>query len=98
MRGAAANPFFHRGPVRDPAYFFGRERETSFVVDLLRQGQSVAISGPRRFGKTSLLFHLSHPDVADAHGLGQDATRWVYLDGGMLDGLAEEWFYGAIDR
>lgn len=94
----ASNPFFHRGPVRDPAYFFGREHETSFVTDLLCQGQSVAISGPRRVGKTSLLFHLAHPDVAGRSGLGLDSTCWVYVDGGMLDGLAEEWFYGAVDH
>jgi transcriptional regulator with XRE-family HTH domain len=93
-----SNPFFHRGPVRDPAYFFGRAREVAFVADLLRQRQSVTISGPRRFGKTSLLFHLAHPDVATLHGLGADTTRWVYLDGGTLSGLDEEWFYGAVDR
>ncbi len=93
-----SNPFFHRGPVRDPAYFSGRSREVQFLADLLRQGQSVAITGPRRFGKTSLLFHLIHREVAMAHGLGDDATRRVYLDGGMLDGLDEEWFYGAVDR
>ncbi|MDP9312261.1 MAG: helix-turn-helix domain-containing protein [Chloroflexota bacterium] len=95
---AQNNPFFHRGPVRDPTYFSGRAREVDFLADLLRQGQSIAISGPRRFGKTSLLFYLAHPDVAAAHGLGDDTTRRVYLDGGMLDGLNEEWFYGAIDR
>jgi transcriptional regulator with XRE-family HTH domain len=92
------NPFFHRGPVRDPPYFFGRAREVAFLADLLRQGQSVAISGPRRFGKTSLLFHLAHPDVAALHGLGADTTRWVYLDGGTLSGLDEQWFYGAVDQ
>ena len=92
------NPFFHRGPVRDPAYFFGRSREIAFAADLLRQGQSLAISGPRRFGKTSLLFHLAHPDVAARRGLGADTTRWVYLDGGTLSGLDEQWFYGAVDQ
>ena len=92
------NPFFHRGPVREPAYFFGRVREMEFAADLLRQGQSVAVSGPRRIGKTSLLFHLAQPEVAAAHGLGPEAARWVYLDGGMLDGLDEEWLYGAVDR
>jgi len=92
------NPFFHRGPVRDPAYFFGRTHEVAFLADLLRQGQSVAISGPRRFGKTSLLFYLAHPDVATKHGLGPDATRWAYVDGGVLDGLDDEWFYGLVDR
>ncbi len=92
------NPFFHRGPVRDPAYFFGRREEIHFITELLRAGQSVSLSGPRRFGKTSLLFHLAHPDIARAYGLGPDSTRWVYLDGGMLDGLDAEWFYGAVDR
>jgi transcriptional regulator with XRE-family HTH domain len=95
---APPNPFFHRGPVRDSAYFFGRVRELRFIVDLLCQGQSVAVNGPRRFGKTSLLFHLAHPDVAAMHGLGADTTRWVYLDGGTLDGLDEQWFYGAVDH
>ncbi len=91
------NPFFHRGPVRDPAYFFGRTRETRFLADLLRQGQSVAITGPRRLGKTSLLFHGADPPIAAAHGLRPEVTRWIYLDGGSLDGLGEEWLYGAID-
>ncbi len=92
------NPFFHRGPVRDPTYFFGRVDETRFTAELLRAGQSVSLSGPRRFGKTSFLFHLSHPDIAITHNLGSDSTRWVYIDGGMFDGLDVEWFYGAVDR
>jgi hypothetical protein len=95
---ADLNPFFHRGPVRDPAYFFGRARETAYIVELLRAGQSVALSGQRRLGKTSLLFHLSNAEIARGHGLGPEATRWAYLDGAALDGLDEEWLYGAADR
>jgi hypothetical protein len=91
------NPFFHRGPVRDPAYFFGRAQEQAFVAELLRTGQSVAVSGARRLGKTSLLFQIAHPEVAPALGLGPDTTRWAYLDGGVLDGLDEEWLYGQVD-
>jgi hypothetical protein len=94
----AVNPFFHRGPVRDPAYFFGRAREAAYIAELLRAGQSVALHGQRRFGKTSLLFHLSHPEISVTYGLGPQTTRWAYLDGGALDGLDEEWFYGAVDR
>lgn len=93
-----ANPFFHRGPIRDPAYFFGRSEDIERLTELLRAGQSISLNGPRRIGKTSLLFHLAHPEMAAGHGLGLDTTRWVYLDGGMLDGLAVEWFYGAVDR
>jgi hypothetical protein len=82
-----SNPFFHRGPIRDPAYFFGRGQESSHIAGLLAAGQSVALSGSRRFGKTSLLFRLAHPQVATTYELGPETTRWVYLDGGMLDGL-----------
>ncbi len=92
------NLFFHRGPVRDPAYFFGRKRESASLFDLLSRGQSVSISGQRRLGKTSLIYYAATPEVSAAYGLDPARTRWVYLDGGMLDGLDEESVYGAIDR
>jgi hypothetical protein len=92
------NPFYHRGPVSDPGFFFGRVREVSYLFDLLRKGQSVSLSGPRRIGKTSLLVHLIHPAVASAHACGPDRTQFLLLDGGTLDGLGEEEFYAAIDR
>jgi len=92
------NLFFHRGPVRDPAHFFGRKQESAQLFDLLSRGQSVSISGQRRLGKTSLLFYAANPEVASKYGLDAAQTRWVYLDGGMLDGLEEEAVYGAIDR
>jgi hypothetical protein len=92
------NLFFHRGPVHDPAFFFGRKQETAHLFDLLNRGQSVSICGQRRFGKTSLLFYAANPEVAANHGMDSGQTRWVYLDGGMFDGLEEEAVYGAIDR
>ncbi len=95
---AESNPFYHRGPVSDPAFFFGREAETSYLFDLLRKGQSVAISGPRRIGKTSLLLHVKDPSVASAHSFPVDGAEFLLLDGGALDGLGEEDFYGAVVR
>jgi len=92
------NLFFHRGPIREPAYFFGRKQETAQLFDLLKRGQSISVSGQRRFGKTSLLFHAMTPEIAASYGLDSTQTRWAYLDGGMLDGLAEESVYGAIAR
>ena len=92
------NLFFHRGPVHDPAYFFGRKQETAHLFDLLVQGHSVSIYGQRRLGKTSLLFHAANPEVAARYGLDRVQTRWIYLDGGMFDGLEEEAVYGAMDR
>ena len=92
------NLFFHRGPVHDPAYFFGRKQELMHLFDLLNRGQCVSIYGQRRLGKTSLLFYAANPEVAARYGLDSSQTRWVYLDGGMFDGLEEEYVYGAIDR
>ena len=48
------NPFFHRGPVRDRVYFFGREPETRQVLSLLSNGQSISLVGQRRRGRTQL--------------------------------------------
>ncbi len=93
-----SNLFFHRGPVRDPEYFFGRKREIAYLFDLLSRGQSVSISGQRRLGKTSLLFHAATPEVAAQYRLDPSSKRWVYIDGGMLDGLGEDSLYGAIER
>jgi hypothetical protein len=93
-----SNPFYHRGPVSDPSFFFGRERELMYLFELLRKGQSVAISGPRRIGKTSLLLHLKDPGVAAAHSFPGDRTEFLLLDGGALDGLGEEDLYGAVYR
>lgn len=95
---AGTNLFFHRGPVRDPAFFFGRKNELNLLFDLLTKGQSVSISGQRRLGKTSLLYYASTPEISARHGLDTSRTCWIYLDGGMLDGLEEEAVYSAIAR
>ncbi|HMT21362.1 MAG TPA: hypothetical protein PKE20_08995, partial [Promineifilum sp.] len=59
------NPFFHRGAIRHAEDFIGREAELNQMLGLLRNGQSVSLIGPRRIGKSSLLLHLSDPDVID---------------------------------
>jgi DNA-binding winged helix-turn-helix (wHTH) protein len=79
------NPFFHRGPIRDRGYFFGREAILARVRVFLSAGQSVALVGPRRIGKTSLLFRLLErpADVVDSappfHSVYLDCERWVQL-------------------
>ena len=81
------NPFFHRGPIRQRDYFFNRQREVSQVLGLLRNLQNVALVGPRRIGKTSLLFHLTDPAIHAGHGLSPDEYVFVYLDGEELTEL-----------
>lgn len=73
------NPFVSRGPVRASALFFGRAHELEEVAAFLRGNQSVSIVGPRKIGKTSLLFQLQRPETWPTLGLGDD-NLFVYLD------------------
>ncbi|HEU4693863.1 MAG TPA: ATP-binding protein, partial [Vicinamibacterales bacterium] len=54
------NPYAFTGPVRDPAMFFGRRTLRHDILDGLRRGESFAITGTVRIGKSSLLFRLRH--------------------------------------
>jgi len=65
----AHNPFYHRGPIREPIYFYNRQREIDQICNLIRTSQSVSVVGPRRIGKTSLLYYVLHPHTRAAHSL-----------------------------
>jgi hypothetical protein len=73
------NPFFHRTPIRDQRFFFGRTAETRKVLGPVTRKQSVSVVGPRRIGKSSFLLHLCDPQVKVAHRLGDDYV-FVYVD------------------
>ena len=86
------NPFFHRGPIRDLDYFFGRVEETGQTLNMLRKGQCVSIVGSRRIGKTSFMFHLRDPGVREEHRLGRKYLA-VYVDCQGLVDLDKSAFY-----
>jgi tRNA A-37 threonylcarbamoyl transferase component Bud32 len=90
------NPYFHRGPIRKPEHFFGRSQEVANTLSLLRNNQSVSIVGPRRIGKTSLLLHLSHPEVMARHGLSPTEYLFVFIDCEGLSHLDQAGFYRVI--
>ena len=90
------NPFYHRGAIRNAADFHGRENEISQIMGLLRNGQSVSLIGPRRIGKSSLLIHLSRPEVQQAAGLKSGKTLFLLLDCQELGGSPPEEVYEAI--
>jgi len=59
------NPFFHGNPV-SPAQFLDRRRELRRITGrIINQGQSTAVVGEPRSGKTSLLLYLSAPETRD---------------------------------
>lgn len=77
------NPYIPQSPVLEPEMFFGRRLELREIATFLRGNQSVSIIGPRKIGKTSLLFHLMRP--ATWAGLGLEADNlFVYLDCAVL--------------
>lgn len=53
------NPFFNRGGINEPEYFFGRKGELTQIYSHIQNSQSVSLVGPRRIGKSSLLLNLT---------------------------------------
>lgn len=76
------NPFTFGNPIKDPARFHGREAEIRQITNRLLSSahESTSIIGERRIGKTSLLYHLSHPEVGARLGLTPDKFCMVYVD------------------
>lgn len=58
------NPFFYGGRITNPAQFVGREAELRRIFTALEsasrgEAQHISLVGPRRIGKSSLLYHLT---------------------------------------
>jgi hypothetical protein len=81
MEHIVGNPFIYGGPV-PPSYFVGREDEVRLIFDQVASPArgSVAISGDRRIGKTSLLQYVCTPSVIESWGLSRNEYLLVYLD------------------
>lgn len=85
-------PFIVGPPISHPRQFFGREAELSRIFNLWKRFplQNVAVIGPQRSGKTSLLHTLARLTTTPAAELrpGQRADwlpqperyRWVFVD------------------
>lgn len=76
------NPFTFGNPIKDPARFYGREADIRQITNRLLSSahESTSIIGERRIGKTSLLYHLSNPEVGAKLGLTPDKFCLVYVD------------------
>jgi hypothetical protein len=92
-----SNPFFHGNPV-SPDQFLDRRRELRRLVSRIRnQGQSSAIVGEPRSGKTSLLEYLAAPELrTELYGADGEQLIFTYLDAQTLGGRfsqAQFWEY-----
>lgn len=63
------SPYSTGGIIKDPTMFFGREEELRRIRDRLRKGDSTAIVGLRRIGKSSLLYQLANQTDALPEGV-----------------------------
>ncbi len=82
-----SNPFFYGNPV-SPAQFTGRRRELRRIAGrILNHGQSTAVVGEPRSGKTSLLDYLAAPEAREAlYGEHAERLLFTYLDAQTLGG------------
>lgn len=89
------NPFFYGNPVASDQ-FLDRRREVRRVVSrIINRGQSTAVVGEPRSGKTSLLLYVSARETRDElYGEAAKRLLFAYLDAQTLDGQfnqAEFW-------
>jgi uncharacterized protein len=93
------NPYSLRTMIRDPNAFMGRAAELHDIYTLLASSQSCSIVGPRRIGKSSLLYHLTHPSVYEGYLQQTEAFVIGFADLQELAGLGtEDFFYMAVER
>ncbi|MBN2432463.1 MAG: protein kinase [Acidobacteria bacterium] len=59
------NPYLDRVSIRDVSRFYGRQREAARIFSRIgaARPQSVSVVGERRIGKSSLLNHISFPEI-----------------------------------
>jgi serine phosphatase RsbU (regulator of sigma subunit) len=76
------NPYLNRSMIRSPQAFYGRQREVARLAARIASDppQSVAVMGDRRIGKSSLLYYISHPDVAAEYLEEPDKTLFLFMD------------------
>jgi len=92
------NPFTFGNPIRDPSRFFGRQQEIRQITSRLTSSahESTSVVGERRLGKTSLLNHLAHPEVAAGLGLSPEEYCLVYIDFQGLTDITPQRFWQRV--
>ncbi len=84
------NPYIAGAPVLDGEMFFGREKLMARILNVLHHN-SLMITGERRIGKTTFLYHLKRALETDE---GTDYRFFpVFTD---LQGVPEDGFFHAV--
>lgn len=84
------NPYIAGAPVMDEAMFFGRQRLLARMMNMLHHN-SLMITGERRIGKTTFLYHLRRALETD------EGTEYQFFPVSIdLQGVAEASFFHAL--
>lgn len=74
------NPYGHRTALQDANMFFGREESVAHVCSAIADQQNLAIVGPRRIGKSSLLMCSCLPEIQQRVGYMIQSALIVLID------------------
>lgn len=88
------NPFSARAMLKNPKAFVGRAEQLHTLKNLLLTMQSCSVVGPRRIGKSSLLYHLCSPEYCQTEYPA--VYRFIFLDLQELSGSGPEEFFSII--
>lgn len=94
------NPYVHGPSITRPHQFFGRAQELRQLCAALERRESLALVGPRRIGKTSVLNMLGHRRIWDQYGADPDAVivRRVNFQGRIGSSATPEDVYALFFR
>jgi AAA+ ATPase superfamily predicted ATPase len=94
------NPFAFGNPIDSPQRFIGRRQELQQIVSRLLSGghESTSVIGERRMGKTSLLLHLSNPEVLSSYSLDRDHYCAVFMDCQGLTNITPNRFWQRVSH
>jgi len=86
--------------IRSTAAFYGRQRELARAAQRVAADppQSVAITGDRRIGKSSFLYHISHPDITSEYLDDPENTLFLFMDFQEERRLSIEGFFESLAR
>ena len=88
------NPFSSRAMIKNPAAFVGRVEQLRTLKNILLTLQSCSLVGPRRIGKSSLLYYLASPAYYKTEY--PDVYRFVFLDLQELSGAGPDEFFSTV--
>ena len=94
------NPYLNRAMIRHPGDFFGRHRELLRLAMRIAADppQSVSVVGDRRIGKSSLVYHISHPEVGSDRLEDADRTVFLFMDFQEERRLSVDRFFRSLFR